>query len=285
MGLISASARESAIETLLHRDRVVVTAALVIVATLSWIYVLWLSGVMSAGSMEMASQDMPGMNMGAAMQPTFRAWSAMDFAFTFVMWAVMMVGMMTPSVAPMVLLYASVGRKARGDRAPFASTAWFFAGYLMVWVALSVAATAAQWLLASAALLSPAMATTSGTLGAAVLIAAGVYQFTPLKEVCLRQCQTPMAFLARTGGFQAAPGGALRGGAQHGVYCLGCCWALMTLLFVGGVMNVVWLAGISIFILVEKTVPTNQWVTRAAGILFVAAGTWLLFGTHGWVEG
>ncbi|UVK44715.1 DUF2182 domain-containing protein [Mesorhizobium sp. AR07] len=280
---------DTALEAVLRRDRTVVTAALVIIAVLAWAYVLWLAADMAMqdaatpsaaggdmGGMDMSGTDMGGMDMGAVVAPGFRAWAPADFAFIFAMWAVMMVGMMTPSVAPMVLLYAGVGRKARAGGRPIASTAWFFTGYLLVWVAFSVAATGAQWLLASLTLLSPMMATNSTVLGGLVLIAAGLYQWTPMKGVCLRQCQAPIAFLASHGGFRSDPLGALRFGIVHGAYCLGCCWALMVLLFVGGVMNVLWIAGIAILILLEKTVPTGQLIPRISGALMAAIGAWLV---------
>ncbi|MER9163791.1 MULTISPECIES: DUF2182 domain-containing protein [unclassified Mesorhizobium] len=276
---------DTALEAVLRRDRAVVTAALVVIAVLAWAYVLWLAATMvmpgsplpDGGGGDMAGMDMGGMDMGAAMAPGFRPWALGDFAFTFTMWAVMMVGMMTPSVAPMLLLYAGVGRKARADGRPIASTGWFFAGYLAVWVAFSLLATGAQWLLARLALLDPSMATVSAILGGLVLIAAGLYQWTPMKGVCLRQCQAPIAFLASHGGFRSAPLGALWLGMDHGAYCLGCCWALMALLFVGGVMNVLWIAGIAILVLLEKTVPTGQLVPRVSGALMAAIGIWIVF--------
>ena len=286
---------DTALEAVLRRDRAVVTAALVVIAVLAWAYVLWLAaGMVMPGSsasggagdvaatdmsnMDMSSMDMGGMDMGATVAPGFRAWETADFAFIFTMWAVMMVGMMTPSVAPMLLLYAGVGRKAQADGRPIASTGWFFTGYLTVWVVFSIVATAAQWLLARLALLDPSMATDSAIVGGLVLIAAGLYQWTPMKGVCLRQCQAPIAFLASHGGFRSAPLGALRLGIDHGAYCLGCCWALMALLFVGGVMNVLWIAGIAILVLLEKTVPTGQLIPRISGMLMAATGAWLILG-------
>ncbi|RUY09503.1 DUF2182 domain-containing protein [Mesorhizobium sp. M7A.F.Ca.US.005.03.2.1] len=286
---------DTALEAVLRRDRAVVMAALVVIAVLAWAYVLWLatdmvmpgSALPDSGGGDMAGMDMSnmdgsnmgmgGMDMGAAVAPGIRAWALADFAFTFTMWAAMMVGMMTPSVAPMLLLYAGVGRKARADGRPIASTGWFFAGYLAVWAVFSLVATGAQWLLARLALLDPSMATGSAVLGGLVLIAAGLYQWTPMKGVCLRQCQAPIAFLAGHGGFRSAPLGALRLGIDHGAYCLGCCWALMALLFVGGVMNVLWIAGIAILVLLEKTVPTGQLIPRVSGALMAGIGTWIVF--------
>jgi predicted metal-binding membrane protein len=283
---------DTILEAVLRRDRAVVAMALAVVTVLAWGYVLWLAadmamppavapsssgGGMSGMDMGGGSKDMAGTDMGAAVAGV-RPWAAVDFAFLLTMWAVMMVGMMTPSVAPMVLLYARVGRSAREGGQPIASTGWFFAGYLLVWIAFSIAATCVQGLLAGLALLTPMMATTSVILGSLILIAAGLYQWTPLKEVCLRQCQAPVAFLASHGGFRSDPRGALRVGIKHGTYCLGCCWALMALLFVGGVMNLLWIAGIATLILLEKTVPTGQLIPRISGALMLAAGVWLIVG-------
>jgi predicted metal-binding membrane protein len=124
------------------------------------------------------------------------------------------------------------------------------------------------------------MATASSKVGGVFLIAAGIYQWTPLKEACLRQCQAPIAFLSSHGGFRSDPFGALRLGIEHGIYCLGCCWALMALLFVGGVMNIAWIGGIAILILIEKTVPTGRLIPRLCGALLAAAGIWLFFGAY-----
>ena len=288
----------------------VVTAALAILTLLAWAYVVWLSAHMAMPANSPAAEipavavapgDMAGMDMGAGdmgagapssggmdgmdmgeaggpLAPAFRAWTPADFAFMFAMWSVMMVGMMTPSVAPMVLLYAAVGRKAAERGAPLASTGWFFAGYLAVWIAFSALATSAQWALTSLALLTPMMATTSTVLGGILLVAVGLYQWTPFKDTCLRACQTPLGFLMAHGGFRAEAAGALRLGFAHGAYCLGCCVALMALLFVGGIMNVLWIAGLTILILLEKIVPTGRLIPRISGALIAAAGILLLVG-------
>ncbi|ETA72393.1 MULTISPECIES: DUF2182 domain-containing protein [Mesorhizobium] len=285
---------DTALEAVLRRDRAVVMAALVVIAVLAWAYTLWLAidmampaspmpagasgdiAAMDMSNMDMGGMDMAGMDVGAAVAPGFRAWAPADFAFIFTMWAVMMVGMMTPSVAPLLLLYAGIGRKAQADGRPIASTGWFFTGYLTVWIVFSIAATGAQWLLGRLALLNPSMATDSTILGGLVLIAAGLYQWTPVKGVCLRQCQGPIGFLMSHGGFRSAPLGAIRLGVDHGLYCLGCCWALMALLFVGGVMNILWIAGIAILVLLEKTATSGPLISRISGALMAAAGAWLM---------
>jgi len=276
---------DTPLEAILRKDRAIVLAALASLSAIACAYILWLSQDMtttpslssasgSGGMPNMQGSDMPGMDMG----PISKAWHSIDFAFALVMWAVMMVGMMTPSVAPMVLLYAGVGRKARATGGVFSSSAWFFIGYLLVWMGFSIAATCAQWLLTTLALLSPTMTTTSTVLSGLMLLLAGLYQWTPLKEVCLRQCQSPIAFLSKNGGFQSDPFGAAGVGIKHGLYCLGCCWALMALLFVGGVMNVLWIAAIAILILLEKVIPLGRLVPRTSGVAMAVAGIWMLSG-------
>jgi predicted metal-binding membrane protein len=279
------------VNAILRRERAIVIAALTTITILAWAYVLWLAAQMSMMDMPaaaaaggMAGMDMPGMNMSgmnmgavsAAAEPAFRPWSIADFGFVFIMWAVMMVGMMTPSVAPMVLLYATVGRKAAASGRPLAATGWFLAGYLSAWTAFSLAAAGAQWMLTRLALLTPMMESVSGIFGGLLLIAAGLYQWSPLKDTCLKQCQTPLGFLMTHGGFRSEPFGALRLGAEHGLYCVGCCWVLMALLFVGGVMNVLWIAGLAILVLMEKIVPTGHLIPRLAGAGLAAAGLFLL---------
>jgi predicted metal-binding membrane protein len=274
----------------LRRDRVIVIAALTTISVLAWAYTLWLAAQMSMmempapaaagtmGDMDMSGMDMSGMSgsVSAAAEPAFRSWSMTDFGFVFIMWAVMMVGMMTPSVAPMVLLYAAVGRNAAASGRPLAATGWFLAGYLSAWVAFSLAATSAQWILTRLALLTPMMAGASGIVGGCLLIAAGLYQWSPLKDTCLKQCQTPLGFLMSHGGFRPEPFRALRLGVQHGLYCVGCCWVLMALLFAGGVMNVLWIAGLAILVLMEKVVPAGHLIPRLAGAGLAATGLFLL---------
>ena len=188
----------------------------------------------------------------------------------------MMIGMMTPSAAPMILLYARVGRSASAQGKPFASAAWFAGGYLLAWSVFAVAATGAQWLLEQALLIGPMMGPATRVVGGIILIVAGLYQWTRLKDTCLAQCRAPLDFIQQHGGFQRTAAGSLRLGIQHGLYCIGCCWALMALLFVGGVMNPLWIAGIIALVLVEKLVPAARWLPRTAGIVLVAAGVWFL---------
>jgi predicted metal-binding membrane protein len=224
--------------------------------------------------------DMSGFRMIPAgmglMMPATAPWNAIEFAFVFAMWAVMMIGMMTPSAMPMILLYARVGRQATTAGKPLAATGWFAAGYFLMWTAFALAATSAQWTLDRGSLLTPMMAGASEVFGGIVMIAAGLYQWTPLKDACLRQCQAPWLFIQRRGGFRGNALGSLALGTRHGIYCVGCCWVLMALLFVGGVMNVLWIAAIAIFVLAEKVIPAGRVISRVAGAGFFAWGVWLL---------
>jgi predicted metal-binding membrane protein len=266
---------DAALEAVLRRDRAIVVAALVILTALAWAYVRWLAVDMEMGGMDMSGFRMIPAGMGL-MMPATAPWSALEFAFVFVMWAVMMIGMMTPSAAPMILLYARVGRQAAQQGQPLAASAYFSAGYLVAWIGFALAASLAQWALERSALLSPMMEGASDVFGGAVLIGAGLYQWTPLKDACLRQCQAPWLFIQRHGGFRRDARGALAFGLRHGGYCIGCCWALMALLFVGGVMNVLWIAAIAILVLVEKIVPAGRIISRTAGAVFFAGGAWLI---------
>jgi len=192
-----------------------------------------------------------------------------DVFFTFAMWAVMMVGMMTASAAPVMLLFAGMQAKRNDPHAPVIVLA-FGAGYLLVWTLFSAGAALAQWGLHALAMLSPSMTTSSTRLGGAILIAAGAYQLTPFKGACLAHCRSPLGFLMSH--WRDGTAGALRMGIAHGTYCLGCCWALMCVLFVVGVMNLVWVAAMTIFVLVEKVGPAGRLVARAAGVAMIAAG-------------
>jgi predicted metal-binding membrane protein len=266
---------EGALETVLRRDRAIVIACLAVLSACAWLYILHLIHTMSMDGMEMPDTRMDANPFGSAMIPALQPWTAAEFVFAFIMWSVMMIGMMTPSAAPMILLYARVGRHAVARGRQFAACGWFAGGYLLAWVGFSLFATAAQWAVERLALLTPMMAASSSLLGGFILIVAGIYQWTPLKDACLTQCQTPMAFVQRHGGFRGDARGALALGLRHGLYCVGCCWALMAILFVGGVMNVLWIATITIFVLVEK-ISANGIISRIAGAGLVAGGVWML---------
>lgn len=261
------------LEVVLRRDRIVVAFALAVITALAWAYVLWLAADMNMGAMSGSRMIPAGLGL---MAPALAPWRWSEFVLVLLMWIVMMVGMMTPSAAPMILIYARVGRTAAKGGTPFASISWFVAGYLLVWSGFSLAATIAQWALERSNLLDAAMAGKSSLLGAIILIAAGVYQWTSLKERCLWECQAPLTFIQRQGGFRSDVPGALLLGLKHGAYCLGCCWMLMTLLFVGGVMNLLWIAAIASIVLAEKVLPAGRLVARIAGLCLFSSGVWLL---------
>ena len=261
----------SPLEIVLKRDRALVAAALAALMLLAWAYIVYLAR--SMGGMD----DGGGMmDMGAVAGPRWAVWGVADFTLMFLMWAVMMAAMMLPSAAPMLLAFAAVNRRRRENRGPFVPTGIFLGGYLLVWGVFSLAATGAQWGLNAVALLSPSMALAgfSPLLGGVLLLAAGVFQWTPLKHACLRHCRTPMGFL--TADWREGRGGALRMGLQHGGYCLGCCWALMALLFVLGVMNLLWIIALSALVLAEKALPGGLWIGRLAGVGLAVWGLGLI---------
>ena len=258
--------RASVIEAAIRRDRLVVLAGLLCLTALAWLYLIAMAAGMSGAAMD---------HGGAAMaMPEIKPWSALDFVLMFLMWAIMMVGMMVPSAAPMILLFARVSRQAREPAGPLAPTSAFVGGYLAAWSGFSLAATGLQWALEQAALLSPMMVVASPVLGAVLLIIAGIYQWTPLKHSCLQHCRSPLYFVV--GHWRRGTGGAFAMGLHHGAYCIGCCWFLMALLFVAGVMNLLWIAAIAAFVLLEKIAPWGPQIGRASGVLLVLAGVALL---------
>jgi predicted metal-binding membrane protein len=186
----------------------------------------------------------------------------------------MMVGMMLPSATPATLVYTAVARKAAREGTPVAPVAAFVLGYLTMWTLFSAGATVAQWGLERAALLSPMLVSNSAVLGGALLVAAGAYQLTPWKDACLEHCRSPAHFVAQH--WRPGTGGALRMGMEHGAYCLGCCWVLMGLLFFGGVMNLLWIAAIALFVLLEKVLPFGAGGGRWAGYAMITAGALVL---------
>ena len=246
---------------MLRHDRAVVLGSLALAVLLAWIYL-----VLDAGrGMEM--MDMGGGQI-MVMLPN---WTFGYGLVVFVMWAMMMVAMMLPSAAPVILLISSIARKrAAAGGAARGRTALFVLGYLAVWLGFAAAATILQWALHRAGLLSEMMAVGNVVFAGSVLVAAGVYQWTPLKETCLRHCRSPLDFLLFH--WRDSVRGAVASGIGHGLYCLGCCWMLMALLFVGEVMNLVWIAGIALLVLIEKTMPWGRRVSQMTGVVLVAWG-------------
>ena len=241
-----------------------VAVGVVAVAGLAWAYLVFLA------------QDNDGMGMSVAMAQ-LGSWSAADFGMMFLMWAVMMTGMMVPSAAPMLLLFATVNRRRQEQDRPYVSTAIFLSGYVLVWCGFAAVATVGNWALHVNDLLDKMMGgSTSDYLGGGLLLTAGVFQWSRLKYACLTQCRSPLSFLMTD--WREGAGGALRMGLKHGTYCVGCCWVLMALLFVLGVMNLLWIAALAGFVLLEKIVPGGQRVSKATGILLMLWGALMISG-------
>ena len=273
------------LERLIARDRQVTLAGLIVLCALAWVYIVMGAGLgMSAREMTtlalfphqqatamatMAGSGMDAMDMAG--EPA-AASALAGWVLPIAMWWVMMIAMMAPSAAPTILLYARVHRhsiaqgRAHDKLAP---TGAFAAGYIFIWLSFSIVAATLHWMMESSGVIS-GMGSRSQWLSAGVLIAAGAYQFSPLKAACLSHCRSPAEFLSRHWRPRAL--GALRLGAMHGAYCVGCCWALMALLFVGGAMNLVWIAALSLLVLVEKLVRPGRWVGPTVGLVLIGWG-------------
>jgi len=261
-----------ALDRALRRDRAIVLVAVGTVTALAAAYTVYGVGMeMTALEMtRMAGSIGAAMDMGAPME-----WGPAHAAMIVIMWWIMMIAMMTPSAAPTLLLFAALRRGALRPEGAGAQTLWFLAGYLLAWALFSVAATALQWGLHAVGLISAAMMTVSSVHAAgAILILAGAYQFSSLKAACLRHCRSPARFL--TEHRRSGSAGALVMGAHHGAFCLGCCWALMALLFVGGVMNLYWILGVALLVAIEKTAPFGVQTGRIIGLGLASVGAWIL---------
>ncbi len=258
----------SLLERAIRRDKPILLAAILAIAGLSWLYLFHAAAAMKTAAAEAAMHAAMGMTM-----PGMATSGAAEFADLWLMWTVMMVAMMLPSAAPLALLVLGTYRHRTEHRARLASGA-FVAGYLLIWTGFSGLAALTQVWLRRAALLSPEMASSSHVLAGVLLIATGLYQWLPLKGACLSRCRSPIDFLMRH--WREGLYGAVSMGMRHGLFCLGCCWALMALLFVAGVMNLLWIAIIAAFVLVEKLVRTGTIVSRVAGAGLLAWGGWVL---------
>ncbi len=247
-----------ALDALLRRDRVVTIGALGVAIALAWTYLL---------VMPIPDNGMAGMTM---MEPMAMPWTAGYALVMVAMWALMMAAMMLPGAAPTILLVSTLARQqeARGQ-APM-QAGIFASGYLAVWAGFSIAAAALQWALDQMALLTGEMRLASASLAAMVLVAAGIYQWTPLKRACLTHCRSPLDVITHY--WRPGPFGAFGAGIRHGLYCLGCCAVLMALLFAGGVMNLAWIAGITLLVLVEKLAPSGEIAGRVVGAALIVWG-------------
>lgn len=240
-----------------RHDRAVFVLGAAVITALAWFYLFRVAGMNVSASGDMSMQ------------------APFSLTATFLMWTVMMIAMMLPSALPFVFAFGFEHRVRRARGLPYVPAGIFLAGYFVIWTAFSAVAALVQELLHRAALLSPLMTATSSVFAGGILVAAGVYQWTPYKDACLVHCRTPLLFLLsdwREGRF-----GAFRMGVDHGLFCLGCCWLLMLLPFVAGVMNLAWMAAITIFVLIEKAAPGGRWFGRIGGATMVGAGAWMIF--------
>ena len=261
---IAAGQPPTRLEQLLQHDRAAsaVIVILIPLACWSWIVVM--------------ARDMYGPMTGASAWMMTLRWDTWHVLLLWVMWAVMMAGMMLPSASPLLLLYGAAARRVGGDTG---SRAWhriyaLAAGYIVIWALFSAGATAVQRILSTLLIVSPMMTLSSRTVTAATLALAGLYQLTPLKRACLRACQSPLSFMMHR--WRCGSIGAFRMGVDHGIYCVGCCWALMLLLFVGGVMNLTVIVALTVFVAVEKLLPFGAAAARVSGAALIAAAAWMM---------
>jgi predicted metal-binding membrane protein len=252
------------LEILLRRDRAITALGLGAIAALAWLYTIMVASMGSGGMADTATH---------MAMPQDQPWRAMDFVLMFAMWMVMMVAMMLPSAAPMVLMFVNANRKRDAAHDPYLHTSLFASAYLVVWAGFAIIATLTNWALHRGGLMTTMMGSMLPLWSGAILIAAGLYQFTPLKLACLNKCRSPLAFLMSE--WREGRRGAFVMGLRHGGYCLLCCWALMALLFTLGVMNLAWIALLAAFVLVEKLASSGPWLSRASGMLLVGWGGWM----------
>jgi predicted metal-binding membrane protein len=258
-------------ERLLRHDRALLAGCLALLVALAAVYTVFGVG-MEMSALQMTA--MRGMSDMPGMRPPGQ-WSPTHWVLVFLMWWVMMVAMMVPSASPTVLLHSALLRRTSTARSVPTTAAAFLAGYLAAWAGFAALATSVQWGLESAGLVSATMMSLIDSVpGAVVLIAAGVFQFTPLKAACLRHCRSPADFITRRK--RPGVGGAFAMGLEHGTYCLGCCWFLMALLFVGGIMNLYWIVGLAVFVAIEKLAPIGEAVGKIAGAVLILWGGYIL---------
>jgi predicted metal-binding membrane protein len=251
------------LERALGHDRAPLIVLLILLPLVCWSWIV------------VMARDMYGPMTGASAWMMTLRWDAPHLVLLWAMWAVMMVAMMLPSATPMLLMYGVAARRRGTSDGAARQIYALAAGYVTVWALFSVLATAAQRILSTLVIVSPMMTPTSPAFGAALLLVAGIYQLTPLKRVCLQKCQSPLGFLMHH--WRGGAGGAFRMGLDHGAYCFGCCWALMLLLFVGGVMNLAVIAALTAFVAFEKIGPFRAHGARVSGALLIAAALWMLW--------
>ncbi len=245
------------------RDRIVLVAGLVVTSGVAWAHMI-----------RMASDTSAAACHAAIASASSRSWAAADFATAAAMWTVMMLAMMLPVVSPWILVFSKVARERDLRPSPFPAVRAFLAGYGAVWLAYTLAAAAAQFVMQRVALVSGDSIVTNPLVAAGLLLAAGVYQWTPLRDACMSHCRSPLGFFLTT--WREGRWGSVVMGAKHGLYCVGCCWAVMALSFVFGVMNLLWMALVTAFLLVEKVTSIGPWMSKMAGAALIACSLWML---------
>jgi predicted metal-binding membrane protein len=260
------------VDAIARHDRIVVAGLLLLVAALAWAFTVHQATLMN----EMEAAMWRDMNMSMnGMQPS---WTAIDAALLFAMWSAMMVAMMVPGASPMVAAFATINRRRRQRSAPYVPTTVFLLGYLIAWAGFSVIATALQWLLQATGLLTTMMQSASYYWSAALFLAAGLYQFSPLKEMCLAYCRTPDGFILSE--WRDGALGAAIMGMRHGIFCMGCCAALMVLLFAVAIMDLRWVAALTILVTAEKLLPGAPYWRVGIGVGLMVTGVG--FALAGW---
>jgi predicted metal-binding membrane protein len=249
------------LEAALHHDRAVILVVLIAIPLAAWIWIA------------LMAQDMYGTMRGASAWMMTTEWDSAHIVMLWAMWAVMMTAMMLPTAAPLILLYAAAARKNAEPGSAAQRVYALAAGYVLVWSLFSVIATALQRFLASTGVLTPMMEPATSAAGAAVLAIAGLYQLTPLKRGCLHACRSPLGFMVQR--WRGGAAGAFRLGLDHGIYCLGCCWALMLILFAGGVMNLVVIVTLTIWVAVEKIAPLGERTPIVSGVALLVVALWM----------
>lgn len=253
----------SSLEAAWKRDRTILVAGLLGTGGLAWLYMVRMDSGMGEA------------HTGHAMTtPHALSWGAWDLLMAFSMWSVMMTAMMLPVVTPWLLVFSRALREKDPRPALFPKAGFFLLGYLGIWMAYSGLATIGQWGLHAAALLSTGPERTGPVLGGALLLVAGIYQLTPVRDACMAHCRSPLGFFLAS--WKDGRLGAFTMGFRHGLYCVGCCWALMALSFAFGVMNLLWMAGLTAFLLVEKAASAGPRMSKAAGWLLTGCGLWML---------
>jgi predicted metal-binding membrane protein len=256
-------ARSDPLAAAIRRDRAILLVTLIGLGGLAWAFMIRMSAAMGDGH-----------SCHVMASPLVGSWGGPEILMAFSMWMAMMVAMMLPIVTPWLLVLSGTKREKDPGAFPLSTAGFFLLGYAVIWVAYSALATLGQWGLGAAALLSPALVGTSPVVGGVLLLAAGIYQWTPWRDACMTHCRSPLGFFATS--WKEGRRGAFTMGLRHGLYCVGCCWALMALSFVFGVMNLLWMAGLTVFLLAEKVTSWGPWFGKAAGAILAGYGLWML---------